>query len=244
VPKPLIAVSAYLLPPDRVRNWPEPAVALPSVYLEAVQRAGGQEALVMPRPLSPDDADQMLRSFAGLLLTGGPDVDPAEYGQAAHETVYGVVAERDAFELALARAAVRSRLPLLAVCRGHQVLNVALGGDLDQHITDRLPGHGIPGVGGGAELHEVVVDPDSQLAAVMGVDRSICSHHHHQVIGRLAEGLTVVARAADGTIEAVELADHPEVLSVQWHPEDTAAADPVQQRIFDAFVERARGSAA
>ncbi len=240
--KPLIATSAYLLPAGRVGKWIDPAVAIPTVYLDALGRAGGQEAILRPTEITPVEAADLLGHFDGLLLIGGPDVDPSIYGQGAVETVYGVVRVRDDFEIALVRAALDLSLPLLAICRGHQVLNVALGGDLDQHISDRFPGHGRPGVENGAELHEIIVEPASRLAEIMGVRRSVCSHHHHQVIGRLAEGLRVVARAPDGLIEAVDVDDHPEVTSVQWHPEDTAPDDPAQQRIFDAFVTLSRES--
>jgi len=238
--RPLIATSAYLLAPHRVSKWPEPAVALPSGYIEALQRAGGQEGVVMPRPLDASDAADLLGAFDGLLLIGGPDVDPGIYGQTPVAEVYGVVPERDAFEIALVGAAIDGGVPVLAICRGHQVVNVALGGDLEQHITDRLTGHGTPGIGDGAELHEVILEPGSRLATVMGVERNVCSHHHHQVIDRLGDGLRVVARAPDGTIEAVELDDHPELTSVQWHPEDTAPTDPANQAIFDHFVATAR----
>jgi putative glutamine amidotransferase len=240
--KPLIATSAYLLKPGRVAKWVDPAVAIPTVYLDALRRAGGQEAILRPTELSPAAATDLLAHFDGLLLIGGPDVDPSLYGQDALHSVYGVVRVRDDFELALVRAALDLDLPLLAICRGYQVLNVALGGDLDQHMSDRFPGHGRPGVENGAELHEVIIEPGSCLAEIMGVERSVCSHHHHQVVDRLADGLRVVARAPDGLIEAVEVEGHPEVTSVQWHPEDTAPDDPAQQRIFDAFVTRARGS--
>ena len=236
--RPLIATSAYLMKPGRVAKWVDSAVALPTPYLEALRRGGGQEAILMPTAVTPADATDLLGHFDGMLLIGGPDVDPAIYGQEQVDSVYGVVRVRDDFELALVRAALELSLPMLAICRGHQVLNVALGGDLDQHMSDRFPGHGRPGVENGAELHDVVVEPGSQLAEIMGVERSICSHHHHQVIDRLGDGLRVVARAPDGLIEAVEVDGHPEVTSVQWHPEDTAPTDPVQQRIFDAFVAR------
>ena len=237
--KPLIATSAYLLRPKRVAKWVDSAVALPTPYLEALRRGGGQEAILMPTELSLVEATDLLAHFDGLLLIGGPDVDPTIYGQDQLGSVYGVVRVRDDFELALARAALALSLPMLAICRGHQVLNVALGGDLDQHMSDRFPGHGRPGVENGAELHEVTIEPGSQLARIMGVERSVCSHHHHQVIDRLADGLHVVARSPDGLVEAVEVDGHPEVTSVQWHPEDTAPTDPAHQRIFDAFVTRA-----
>jgi putative glutamine amidotransferase len=211
---------------------------MPSLYVRALRRAGGQEAVLMPEAIGPADADALLDRFDGLLLIGGPDLDPTVYGQEPVESVYGVVRVRDDFEVALARAAMARRLPVLAICRGHQVLNVALGGDLDQHITERFPGHGTPGVEDGATVHEIHIDAGSHLGRIMGVERVQASCHHHQVLDRLADGMRIVARAPDGVIEAVELDDAPQVISIQWHPEDTAADDPAQQAIFDAFVER------
>jgi gamma-glutamyl-gamma-aminobutyrate hydrolase PuuD len=235
---PLVAAPAYLVAPGRVEHWIDAGVAMPSLYVRAVRRAGGEAAVLMPDELASGDADALLGRFDGLLLIGGPDLDPATYGQEAVGSVYGVVRVRDDFELALARAAMERSMPILAICRGHQVLNVALGGDLDQHITDRFPGHGTPGVEDGARVHEIEVAPGSRLAACTGAARVRASCHHHQVLDRLAPGMRVVARAPDGVVEAVELDGAPQVISVQWHPEDTAATDPAQQAIFDAFVAR------
>jgi len=130
------------------------------------------------------DAAEVLERFDGLLLMGGGDLHPEEYGQERRDEIYGVIPHRDRFELALARAAVDRRLPTLAICRGHQVLNVALGGSLDQHITDRdgvLP-HGKPGVPGGSTVHDIELEPGSRLAAAMGVTHASCSSHHHQAV--------------------------------------------------------------
>jgi putative glutamine amidotransferase len=157
--------------------------------------------------------------------------------------VYGTDGVVDDFELALARAAVAHGTPLLAICRGIQVLNVAFGGTLHQHIPAD-PGvapHGEPGAKGGARLQRVELEPDSRIAAVMGTTAPTVSCHHHQAIDRVGTGLRVVGRAADGIVEAIEpVADDAFVLAVQWHPEDTAATDPAQQALFTGLVERAR----
>jgi putative glutamine amidotransferase len=238
MPRPLIAVPAYALAAGRVRDWEHAAMAAPVRYVEAVHRAGGQEALLMPVML--DDAgaaDALLGSFDGLLLLGGGDLDPERYAQARHARVYGVVPERDAFEIELARAAIRQRLPVLAICRGHQVLNVARGGTLLQHLA--VDGHGVPGVPGGSTMHPVRIEPGTRAAAATGETRTEVCSHHHQAVAELGDGLRTVAWADDGTIEAIELDGDRWVVGVQWHPEDTAAGDRVQQGLFDAFVEQA-----
>lgn len=239
--RPLIAVPAYPIRAGRVDGWVHPSIGVPAPYLEALQRAGAQEAVLMPVPRDPVDAKELLARFDGLLLIGGGDLDPARYGQARRQQVYGVASERDAFELALAQAALDQQMPTLAICRGHQVLNVVLGGSLDQHITDRPDGlgHGKPGVAGGTQLHEVELFAGSRVFAAMGAGTVEVSSQHHQAIDVLGEGLRVTARAADGVIEAVERDGEPWVVGVQWHPEDTAATDPAQQRLFDAFVAAA-----
>lgn len=238
--RPLIAVAAYDLAPGRVSRWPEAAVAVPAPYVEAVQRAHGQEAILSPRSVSDTEASELLARFDGLLLLGGSDLDSVHYGQARHPEVYGISETRDAFELALARAAVERGTPTLAVCRGLQVLNVARGGTLDQHITDRegLLAHGVPNTEDGSTLHEVTLERGSRLAAAMGVARAMCSSHHHQAVDRLGEGLVVTARSDDGVIEGAELAGDAWIVAVQWHPEDTAGRDAAQQRLFDTFVAR------
>jgi putative glutamine amidotransferase len=136
---------------------------------------------------------------------------------------------------------VSRSLPTLAICRGHQVLNVALGGSLDQHITDR-PGvldHGKPGVAGGSSVHDINLDPASRLADAMGVTHASVSSHHHQAVDRTGDGLHVTARAPDRVAEGMELDGDAWIVGAQWHPEDTAADDAAQQRLFDAFVRRA-----
>jgi putative glutamine amidotransferase len=221
----------------RTDRWPySGASALPRPYFDAVERAGGQPVLV-------DDARDpkaLLARVDALVLTGGPDVDPALYGEAPHPAVYGVDRRADDFESTLADVAVARGVPVLAICRGFQVLNVARGGSLHQHVPDEpgVPPHGRPGEAGGARLHEVHLDGDSLLADVMDGTCVTVSCHHHQAVARLGDGLRVVGRAGDGIVEAMEL-DGSFVLAVQWHPEDTAGDDRSQQRLFDALVRRA-----
>jgi putative glutamine amidotransferase len=241
--RPLIAVPAYPVKAGRVQGWEKPGVAAPTPYVEALQRAGALEAILMPVAIGDADAGEILYRFDGLLLLGGGDLRPEEYGQERGEAVYGVIPRRDRFEIALARAAVSRALPTLAICRGHQVLNVALGGSLDQHITDRagMLDHGKPGVTGGSRVHDIDVDPGSGLAEAMGVTHASVSSHHHQAVDRTGDGLRVTARAPDGVAEGIELDGDAWVVGAQWHPEDTAADDPAQQHLFDAFVRRAAG---
>ena len=205
-------------------------------YVECVRRAGGLPLLLPP---GEPNLEEALEIFDAFVMCGGPDVDPKLYGGRAHAEVYGLDPERDASDIALARVLVARRVPALCICRGVQVLNVALGGSLYQHIPDD-PGtepHGRPGEPGGGRLHDVTIDADSRLAQVMGTTTVTASCHHHQAIDKIGHGLHVVARAADGIVEALEL-DHPEqwLLAVQWHPEDTAADDPAQQNLFDTLV--------
>ena len=175
-----------------------------------------------------------------MLLLGGGDLDPSSYGREREAKIVGANTERDAAELTVIRHALDRGVPILAVCRGHQLLNVLLGATLDQHISDTpgVEGHGVPFVEDGAQLNDVAMDPGSRVARAMGAERAQCSCHHHQAVHAPGEGLVVTARSTDGLIEATELADPggPWVVGVQWHPEDTAATDPAQQALFDAFV--------
>jgi putative glutamine amidotransferase len=239
--EPLIAVVGRRFAPGGVSAWPDAeAVAVPAPYLRALHRAGAREAVLLPTPVDEDEAEGLLSRFDGLLLVGGPDVDPARYGQQPHPAVYGVDHDRDAFEAALVRTAIDGDVPVLAICRGIQLLNVALGGTLDQHILDRegLVPHGDPKEDEPA-THAVRLEPGSLLAKSMGREEVDCSSHHHQALARLGDGLTPVGWSEDGLVEAVEMHDHW-VLGVQWHPEITAASDPPQQGLFDGLVDRTR----
>ncbi len=233
---PLVALPAYPIAPGRVEHWADAGIAVPEPYAAAVQRAGGQEAILGPRPITDRDARGLLTGFAGLVLLGGNDLAAGTYGQEPHPSVYGVSTVRDEFELALCRAALALDLPLLAICRGAQLLNVVRGGTLHQHVTDDFPGHGRPGVEGGQQVHPVDLVAGSLVARSTGTTRVAASCHHHQAVDRLGDGLVVSARAPDGIVEGLELPGARWLVAVQWHPEDTAGRDPVQQRLFDAFV--------
>ena len=242
--RPVIAVPSYpRLRNGKIAGWGSEAFAVPSMYIEAIRRAGGLEAIVITEALDSDLVEDLLDHSDALLLLGGGDLEPASYGREPEATIVGASAVRDEAELALTRAAVDRGMPILAVCRGHQLLNVALGSVLDQHISDRpgVEGHGRPFVEDGAQINDVAVDPDTRVARAMGVAHAKCSCHHHQAVEEPGTGLVVTARSGDGLIEATELAD-PDgawVVGVQWHPEDTAATDPAQQGLFDALVAEA-----
>jgi putative glutamine amidotransferase len=240
---PLIALAAYRLAPGRVSLWGETgAVALPASYVEAVRRAGGHPILLTS--LDPGPAGELLGPFDALLLVGGGDIDPALYGQDPRTEVYGVDPERDRLEMDLVRAALRQGKPALCVCRGMQVVNVALGGTLHQHVPDlpRMGEHGVP-LGGGT-VHQIRVAEGSVLAQVVGGTSVQAACHHHQGVDRLGEGLVASAWSDDGLVEGLELGDREGgwLVGVQWHPEETAGVDPSQQALFDALVTRAAAS--
>jgi putative glutamine amidotransferase len=215
-------------------------------YLEALQRSGAVAMIVEPRRVTAGEAEHLLAHAHGLLLIGGQDVDPHLYGEDPAPQVYGVRRQEDDFEAALVRAAVEMEIPTLAVCRGAQLLNVACGGDMHQHISDdegllahSTPWFPKPEPGSIGPVHEVTVEPGCRLAAALGTTVTMGSHNHHQAARRVGDGLVVTARSADGVIEGLEH-ESGWVVGVQWHPEDTAGDDPVQQRLFDAFVDQAR----
>lgn len=240
--RPLIAVTGVPIVAGGVLGWRQPAVACTAAYLDAVQRAGGDPVIVPPARLDEPEAGQRLSRFDGLLLVGGGDIDPACYGQEPAPEVSHVNPARDEFEIPLVRAAIDRGTPTLCICRGHQVLNVALGGTLHQHISGRagLFAHrnedGSDGV-----VHEIRAEPGSRVAKAMGgVERAHTFSHHHQAVDEIGTGLIPVAWSDDGILEAVEL-DEGWVLGIQWHAEATASSDPTQQAIFEALVREAGG---
>ncbi|WP_340562920.1 gamma-glutamyl-gamma-aminobutyrate hydrolase family protein [Streptomyces sp. GSL17-111] len=226
----LIGVSTYLVDSARWSFWDLPAAVLPAGYHRMVQRAGGLALLLPPDP-GPQAARQVVAGLDGLLIAGGADVDPARYGATRDPRTGEPSPERDTWELALIRAALDSGVPLLGVCRGMQLLNVALGGTLDQHVT----GHqGAPGT---FLSHRVSPVPGTLLGSVLGgpVDVPSC---HHQAVDRLGAGLLVGGRADDGVVEAVEAAaGEAFVLGVQWHPE-AGRCGRVVRALVDAAERR------
>jgi putative glutamine amidotransferase len=230
---PLIGITSYPRVASPIGN--RQVFPIPTSYVEAV-RAGGGAAVVLP-PGEPDP-ERLLDSLDGIVLSGGGDVSPKHYSGERHEKVYGVSEERDAFELALARAALaRDDRPMFAICRGLQILNVALGGDLHPHLPDlaeKTVDHRLPERM--HTTHRARIEPASRLAELLGSsDVSVCSWHH-QAIRRLAPSLRAVAWADDGIIEAVEHESHALSIAVQWHPE-MQLEEPAQRRLFERFVE-------
>jgi len=207
-----------------------------SNYVRAVERAGGTAVPILP---GKSPAEETLRGLDALILTGGGDVDPETYGSAKHAMTGDVDPARDELEIDLVRRAKELGIPTLCVCRGLQVLNVALDGTLTQHLPDSVKNE-VPhvGVGGKDGFHAVKVDADTHLARILGTTDTSPASSHHQAIDRVAKGLRVVARSPDDrVIEAVEVEGHPWMIGVQWHPERSPEA--CQQRLFDDLVRTA-----
>jgi gamma-glutamyl-gamma-aminobutyrate hydrolase PuuD len=207
------------------------AALIPYDYVRAVEQAGARALLVPP---SEDGIEETLDAVDGLIFSGGSDLDPSLYGQEAHPETDGVVAERDRAELALLQAALARDLPVLAICRGSQVLNVARGGDLVQHLPDVLGDDKHKHTPGAWADHDVEIEDGTRLGALLGGDRAPVKSHHHQGFGRVGDGLQVAARADDGTIEALEDASARFAVGVLWHPE--AGED---RKLFEGLVAEA-----
>jgi putative glutamine amidotransferase len=233
--RPLIGVCAAIERASFGVWTDEPATLLPLSYSRAIHGAGGMMALLPPDRIAEKEPDELLSRIDALVLGGGADIDPEDRGIERHPETVGTNPDRDRFEVALALRALERGIPLLGVCRGMQVLNIACGGTLDQHIPERL-GHEIhrPVPGSWAE-HEVRIEPGSLAAEVTGTDRLTVKSHHHQGVDRVADTLTATAWATDDeSVEAIESGDGSFALGVLWHPEEDAA-----DAIFPALVERA-----
>ena len=228
--RPLIGITADIQK-AAFGAWVEESALVPTDYTRAVEAAGGRPLLVPP---SDDGLEETLEVLDGLVLSGGSDLDPAGYGQEMHPETKGVIEERDRAELALLHAALEHDMPVLAVCRGSQILNVGLGGDLVQHLPEVVGHDKHKHTPGEYADHDVTLEPGTRLEALLG-DRAPVKSHHHQGIGKLGEGLREAAHADDGTVEALEDPSYRFALGVLWHPE--AGED---RRLFEAFVDEAR----
>ncbi len=233
--RPLIAISATIEP------WPTAqselnCTRLTTAYTDAVYAVGGQPVIL---PVVGDPPADLLAKMDGLILSGGGDIDPVLYGEAAEPTVYGIRRDRDDFEAALFHEAVARRIPILAICRGMQLVNILRGGTLLQHIsTDPRHWQEAPPA---TPNHEITVPPGSVLADLVGPGGvAHVNSFHHQALRDLGAGLRVTAMCLD-VIEAVEACD-ADIVAVQWHPEQMAATDQVQRALFDTFVRHAEAT--
>ncbi|MBM4337521.1 MAG: gamma-glutamyl-gamma-aminobutyrate hydrolase family protein [Deltaproteobacteria bacterium] len=233
--RPRIGITTY--GPEGARS----SFSLPRCYSDAVAAAGGMPVLLVSGSI-PDE--ELLGSIDALIVAGGGDIGPESYGGAGHETVYSVNPVRDSFEMSLLRRALeRTDLPVLGICRGMQVMNIVLGGDLEPHLPDvygesvlhRLPPRE-------PTQHGVRAERAGVLGEIFGGDEFPVCSWHHQALRRLGSGLAVTAHAPDGVVEGVVFDSHPFALGVQWHPEMQALDDARQLRLFAALVDRARRS--
>ncbi len=238
-PRPLIGVTtsevrpAWLTHP-RPRSDPErPEMALGMTYMRALERSGAIPVVIPP--LEPDAIDPLLEQVDGICLSGGPDIDPTHYRERSHPALGPTWEDLDRVELELARRAGQRGTPIFGICRGAQTLNVARGGDLHQHLP-AVDGFGHRSEHPGETLsHEVIPEPGSKLATIVGSDPISVNSFHHQAVRRLGEGLRVSARAPDGVVEAIEDPDHPFLIGVQWHAVFLASRE-ADSALFRAFV--------
>ena len=228
--RPVIGITTYA-EQARFGSWDVPAAIIPWSYVAGVERAGGRALLVPP---SHDGVDETLDALDGILFSGGSDLEPSLYGAEAHPETTGTRPERDRAELALMQAALDRDLPMLAVCRGFEILNVARGGDLVQHLPDIVGDDRHKQTNGVFADHDVEIDEDTRLGSLLG-QRAPVKSHHHQGVDRLGEGLVETARAPDGTIEGLEDPSQPFTLAVLWHPEEGEDA-----ALFEELVAEAR----
>jgi putative glutamine amidotransferase len=237
VSTPIIGICAAV---ERVRwgPWDDFVTMTPRSYVRAVQAAGGLAVLLPPDDAAAEDPDVLLDRLDALLLAGGTDVDPAAYGARPHPELGSTVPERDRFELALAHRALERELPLLAICRGMQMLNVACGGTLVQHVPEVVGHEEHRHTPGQFADHEVELETGSLVARAAGADRLAVKSHHHQGVDELGESLVASGWAdGDGLVEAIEDPGRRFVLGVLWHPEEDESS-----RLIAALVEKARAA--
>jgi putative glutamine amidotransferase len=235
---PIIGVTSNF---DAPQEGPFGTISLGESYIQAVLRAGGVP-VVIPVGLPEEDLQALLAHLDGILLTGGSDIDPQRFNGRPHPRVYGIDERRDALELRLVRMAAEEDKPFLGICRGIQVINVALGGTLYTDISDQLPNalkhDWYPNTSRDFLAHPVTLAPDSRLAQILGGQSFEVNSLHHQGLERLAPPLRAVGYAPDQLIEAVELPGHPFGLGIQWHPEWLQDYAP-QRQLFRAFIQAA-----
>ena len=228
--RPVIGITAYAQEASW-GHWTLPAALIPFSYVTSVERAGGRPVVIPP---IEGAVDETLDAIDGLIFSGGADIDPEVYGAERHAETTVVHRHRDEAELALLEGALARDLPVLAICRGMQMLNVARGGDLHQHLPELVGHEGHRETPGVFSVHQVELDPGSRTARLLG-DRAVVHSHHHQGLGKVGEGLTAVGRAEDGSFEVIEDPAHRFALGVLWHPEEGE-----DKRLFEALVEEAR----
>jgi putative glutamine amidotransferase len=233
--RPLIGITTYL-EQSQTGVWDVPASFLPKVYLDAVTNAGGIAILLPPQPVDAHIATRVVNSLDGLIVAGGKDVDPSRYGQVPHPATDPPRLDRDAWEDALLLAAIETELPFLGICRGMQVLNVALGGTLHQHLPDVVGDSRFSGDDGVFAVNRVDLGGNGIVPGLLSATPSLAvQSYHHQAIDTVAPGLTVTAES-DGIIQAVEVEGVPFGLAVQWHPEQS----PDDLRLFEGLIAAAR----
>lgn len=248
---PVIGITSYL-EQARTGVWNVRASFLPDTYITSITAAGGTVMVLPPQELHERTAIRIVHALDGLVLSGGADIDPERYGEIPLATTDQPRRDRDAFEIALFREAQRAGIPILGICRGAQLINVALGGSLIQHVPDVVGHTRYQHVPGEYTQLNLVIAHDSQLARALisasearsprsprQLSRSVqvrAELYHHQAISRLGEGLTITSRTPEGIPESIELADAPFVIGVQWHPEQ----DQTDTRLFHAFIAAAR----
>jgi len=234
--RPVIGITAYAEPSVRWGAWDIPAALVPLAYVVGVELAGGRALLVPP---SEDGVEETLDVLHGLVFSGGSDLDPGLYGADPHPETTGIRADRDRAELALLEAALARDMPVLAICRGSQVLNVALGGDLVQHVPEVVGHDGHKETPGVFSEHGIELQPGSRLAGILG-DRAAVKSHHHQGFAKLGAGLREAAHADDGTLEALEATDRRFTIGVLWHPEVGEDRALFEQLVAEARAYRDR----
>lgn len=232
--KPVIGINMdYRVRDDGPSFWTSPSC------IEAVAKAGGLP-VVLPPSADPADAARYLEGVDGLVFIGGADINPARYGHEKHETTKILEPRREAFDFALMQAAIAADKPVLGICLGMQEMNVVCGGTLLQDIPS-LVGETVThrGPGEDKDAHEVAVAEGTRLHGILGTTTLSVNSNHHQACDTPGKGVTIVARAPDGVAEAIEVADHPFAMGVQWHPE-TLSSRPEHLRLFESLVEAAR----